>query len=276
MAVTSTDIITANEVRAVLEERTQAMYQFRRAYRDDDATDINSNTKTFPQATNDLEGDMASDLDEEANYPRSAVEHDGVDANYTKDGFEVAISDEAADDSVINIVLDVTEQMAIAAEAHLDAQAYAVLNANNNATTIGSSGTPLNFDALVDAHVELANSRFNPENFEVYASPFAWGDLAKDDDFNRSTEQGDILARSGQLGTVFGMPIVLTNTGDLGPTEAFIVDTGFYGYESTRWEREVTSYREESKDRDVYKVRVRNDFISTNPDAAVRIVGGTV
>lgn len=275
MTVTASDIITAREVEAVLEERTRAMFQFRRAFRNDDATNIDSDTKTFPRASNTLEDDM-SEVGEESDYPRSAVEHEGVDANYTKDGFEVAISDEAADDSVVDVLLDITEEMANAAEAYLDHQAYAVLNANNNATTIGDGNTTtdLNYNAVVDSYVEMVNQRFSPADFELYADPYGFGSLAKDDNFNRATEEGDALAREGQLGTVFGTNIALTNTGDLAAQEAFLVDTSLYGYESTRWNRETTEYREEGKDRDVFKTRIRNDHVATNADAALFIDGG--
>jgi hypothetical protein len=273
MAITATDLINAREVEAVLEERTRAMYQFRRAFRDDDATDISANTKTFPVPSDTLEDDM-TEVAEEADYPRSALEHDGVDAEYTKDGFEVAISDEAADDSVIDILLDITEEMANAAEAHLDHQAFAVLDTYNNDVTIGDGADDLNFESIVDAYTEMSDQRFNPENFEIYTSTYGFGSLAKDDTLNRATERGDDLARAGMLGEVFGTDIAMTNTGALGPNEAILVDTSMYGYESTRWEREVTEYREERKDRDVFKVRVRNDFVATNPDAALFIEGG--
>lgn len=249
------------------------MRQFRRAFRPDDATDINSNTKTFPQAVDNVRGEMG-EVGEEADYPRTDLTYEGIDAEYTKDGFEIAISDEAADDSVINVILDITEEMAVAAESRLDSRAFTALTNNNNSTTIGSSSNNLNYEAIVDAYVQLTDDEFNPANFEVYASPQSWGDLAKDDNFNRATDQGDALAREGMLGRTFGVDIALTNTGDLGATEAFMVDTGMYGYESTRWDREVTSYRDESKDRDVFKIRHRKDFVVMKDQAAIKIDGG--
>lgn len=273
MAITATDIISENEVEAILEERTQAMYQFRRAFRDDDATDINSAKKTFPQAANDVREEM-DEVGEESDYPRSSMEYDGIDAEYTKDGFEIAISDEAADDSVIDVVLDLTEEMGIAAEGRLDSLAFNVLAQHNNDVTVGTEGDRLNFEAVVDAYAQLTDDEFNPANFEVYCSPFSWADLAKDPNFNRATDQGDALARNGMLGEAFGTDVALTNTGALGATEAIMVDTGMYGYESTRWAREVTSYREEKKDRDVFKIRHRKDHLAMKPDAAIFIEGG--
>jgi hypothetical protein len=273
MAVTATDVLSDDDVRAVLEERTYSMYQFRRAFRDHDATGLNSNTFTFPQAVDTLEGDM-SDVGEEGNYPRSALQHDGIQAEYTKDGFEVAISDEAVDDTPIDVILDITEEMAVAAEKRLDSLAYTVLASNQNAVSIGNDANPLDYQAVVDAYTQLVDDEFNPADFELYLSPGAWGDLAIDDNFNRATDQGDALARQGMLGEVFGVPVVMTNTGDLGANDGLLIDTGRYGYESTRWDREVTNYREETNDRDVFKIRHRKDFVSMKPSACLALVGG--
>jgi hypothetical protein len=273
MAVTATDVISEREVRAVLEERTQAMYQFRRAYRNHDATDLNSNTFTFPQASEELREDMG-DVAEDANYPRSALQHEGIDAEYTKDGFEVAISDEAVDDTPIDIILDITEEMSVAAERRLDALAYQRLATNANDVTIGDAANPLNYEAIVDAYTQLADDEFNPSDFELFLSAPSWGSLAKDENFNRATEQGDALARQGMLGEVFGVPTIMSNTGDLGASEGIMVDVGRYGYESTRWDREIESYREESNDRDVFKIRHRKDFVPMRADGAIFVAGG--
>lgn len=275
MTVTATDIITTDEVRAVLEERTEPTYQFRRAFRDDDATDISGNSKTFPTAINDVREDMGP-VAEDATYPRSGLDYDGITAEYTKDGFEIAISDEAADDSVFNVIADLTERMSIAAEGRLDARAYDVLANFNSDVTIGDTANDLNYAALVDAETELFDNWYNPAQAVLFTSGAGFGDLAKDEVLNRDTDDGDALARQGSLGDVFGLEVVRTNTGELGANEALLVDTSMYGYESTRWEREVTDYREESEDRDVFKIRHRKDFLATDPDAAVFIEGGVV
>lgn len=278
MTITATDVVSDDEVRAVIEERTRPMYQFRRAYRDDDATDINSGTKTFPNADDDVEGAM-NEVGEEGTYPRAGLNYSGIDANYVKDGFEIAITDEAVDDSSFNVILDVTEEIANAGEKRLDSLAWSLMDPNdgNNLNTdspIGTDGTDLNFNALVDGYTALVDDEFTPSGFEAYVSPDAFGDLAGDPQFNRATDQGDALAREGMLAEGFGMPIVLSNTGDLAADEGNIVDTSSYGYESTRWERELTSYREESEDQDVFKIRHRKDFIVMKSEAAFHLQGG--
>jgi HK97 family phage major capsid protein len=273
MAVTATDVVSDDDVRAILEERTQEMYQFRRAYRDHDATGINSGSYEFPEATDRLRGEMV-EVGEEANYPRSGLNYDGVTAQYQKDGFEVAISDEAVDDSAFDVVMDVMEEMGVAAESRLDALAYTGLANNQNPDTIGTDSTDLNYAAIVGAYTDLVEDEYRPAQFEVYASADAWGDLATDDQFTQATAQGEATIRDGTLDSSLGIPIYITNTGDLGDDEAFMVDTSKFGYESTRWEQEVTNYREEGEDQDVFKIRHRKDFVVMDGNANSFIQGG--
>jgi hypothetical protein len=189
------------------------------------------------------------------------------------------VSDEAVDDSVFDVIMDVTEQMGVAAEKRLDAKAFSLLDPNgannlNGDGPIGTDGSDLNFTSLVDGYTTLVEDEFVPSDFEVYCSPDGWGDLAKDDNFNRATDQGDALARNGMLAEGFGMNIAMTNTGDLGDDEAIIVDTGRYGYESTRWDREVSSEYDFDNDETKYKVRTRNDYVVMKPEAGIFLQGG--
>jgi len=279
MAVTASDVISDDDVRAILEERTQEMYQFRRAYRDHDGTDLNSSQFSFPQADDDVR-DAMDEVGEQSGYPRTELNYSNVTANYTKDGFEIAVSDEAVSDSVFDIVMDVTEEMAIGAEALLDSRAWALMDPDdgnnlNSDSPIGTDGNDLDYAAVVNAYTALLEDEFRPNDFELYLSADAFGDLATDDNFTHATDQGDQVVRQGTLQVGFGVPIIPTNTGDLADDEANLVDTGLYGYESTRWEREVTNYREEGKDQDVFKIRHRKDFVVMKSGAAIHIQGGT-
>jgi len=278
MPIKAIDVISEEDVKATLEERTQQMYQFRRAYKDDNATDINSGSKEFPQASTNVREAM-DEVAESSNYPETTMQYEGIQANYDKEGFIIRVSDEAADDSVFDIIMDVTEEMGVAAERRLDQKAFSLMDPNgannlNGAGPIGTDGTDLNFAAVVDSYTQLVEDEFVPSEFELYCSPDAFGDLAKDDNFNRATDQGDALAREGMLGTAFGVNIAMTNTGALGDDEAIMVDTGRYGYESTRWNQEVSSEYDFDNDETKYKVRTRNDYVVMKPDAGIFLQGG--
>lgn len=272
-SISATDVISQDEVREMLEVRTQEQYQFRRAYRDHDATGINSGKFTFPEAENTVR-DAMDEVSAGSDYPRTKLSYDGIDAEYTKDGFIIAIEDEAVDDSAFDVVMDLTEEMAIGADRRLDALAYSGLENNQNSDVIGADGTDLNYEAIVDAYVQLVEDEFVPNDFVTLASPDAFGDLAKDDNFTQATEPGEETIRGGVLGSPFGVPVHITNTGDLENDEAHMVDAGRFGYESTRWEREVSTDRDFDQDADLYKVRHRMDYVVMKPDANVFIQGG--
>lgn len=274
MTVTATDVVSDDDVRAILEERTQEMYQFRRAYRDHDATDLDSGTFEFPEPTDRLRGEMDS-VGEEANYPRSGVNYQGVQAQYTKDGFEVAVSDEAVSDAAFDVIADVIEEMGTAAEKRLDSLAFTGVDNNTNSTTVGTDGTDLNYGAVVNAYTTLVDSEYSPAEFIGLVDTDGWGDLATDTQFTQATAQGEATIREGTLDSSLGVPLFITNTGDLSDDEMHMIDQSMFGYESTRWEQEVINYREESEDQDVYKIRHRKDFVVIDEAANVFVQGGT-
>jgi hypothetical protein len=273
MTVTATDVVSDDDVRAILEERTQEMYQFRRAYRDHDATDLDSGSFEFPEPTDRLRGEMDS-VGEEANYPRSGVNYQGVQAQYTKDGFEVAVSDEAVSDAAFDVIADVIEEMGTAAEKRLDSLAFDGVNNNTNSTTVGTDGNDLNYAAVVNAYTTLVDSEYSPAEFIGLVDTDGWGDLATDTQFTQATAQGEATIREGTLDSSLGVPLYITNTGDLSDDEMHMVDESMFGYESTRWEQEVINYREESEDQDVYKIRHRKDFVVIDESANVFVQGG--
>lgn len=268
MATTSQDIIDTDDVASTIESRTEEMNQFRRAYKDHDATDINSNSFTFPEWDDDLDEDDYVKVSELAEYPHADISLDGVRVTYTKYGFQVPISDEAVSDSAVSLALDRMGELARAEERKLDRLAYGYLSDNMSATTVSGADA---FDTLVDGHTEMLDAGYDPGALELYASPKAWGVMAKDDVLNRATDQGDALARNGQLATAFGLDIVLSNIGVLGDAEGILVDTSKFGYESTRWGTEISVSRDEDRDADVYKIRRRLGWAGMDEDAAITL-----
>lgn len=273
--VTYDDIPTATDVRAMLEERTNELYQFRNAFRiDEDASTREAETVEFPSG-GEFDQEMV-EVDKGSDYPRAKLTYDGAVAAYTKYGFEVPLTDEDIKDSKISLVLDNQQQMGREEEKRLDGIAFSILNSNRNGTVIGTDGTDFNYEAVVRSYTTLVDQGFSPSSFIIFLGPDAWGDLATSAEFTHATETVDRELRSQgpALGEVMGMPAMLTNTGDLGDDEAFMVDTSRYGWESERDPFETSRYREDQKDQWVYKIRGRIDWVPTNSDAAIFIQGG--
>lgn len=275
MATKSTEVITGEAVGALAEQQLEINRQFRRAFREHDATNANSNSYNLPEVITDFEGEFV-EVPEGSDYPRAGLEYGENQAFYTKFGFEAPVTDEAADDSAADIGASIIERMAEEEARRLDAIAFEVLSGNNNpAGPIGDGTGDLAWSEIVEARQTLFGQGYTPNGMELYLSPDASGDVLlefQDANFVPASELGNQVSNS-QLGQLAGIPVYETNTGDLGAGEGYLVDTNRYGWESTRWDTDVTEYREESNDQTVYKVRNRKDWVATDPDAAIHITG---
>lgn len=283
MAIKHADVVSQEAVAAVLEEQTRATYQFRRAFRNHDATDIDSDEFNFPVADNDLDGEIV-EVPEGGDYPRTGTSDSSVTAVYTKYGLEVPITDEAVSDSRVDVEMNAQENLMWAEESRMDSLAFNILNNNLNAAgPIGDDTGSLTYSEVSEARTELWNDQYDIGSMVMFVEGGGWNDIEQMNEFTPATEVGDFVVRNGLLpngdlgqafvGTLAGVPAYATNTGDLGDREAFLVDTSKYGYESVRWDRDIESYREESKDQDVHKVRSRVGFVATDSDAAIKITG---
>lgn len=284
MATTASDVVSDTAVRSVLEEQLTKTYQFRRAFRNHDATDINDDRFSFPDRTVELDRDDVVVVEEQADYPRSGTEYGEDTVVYDKRGFEVTITDEAVSDSRVDIVMDNETQEMNAWQGSQDYLAFQILNSNQNASgPVGDDNGTIVYADLVDARTSLFGDEYDLSEMVGLVGADGMGDLLKMSEFTQASEMGDFVIQngllpSGDIGPMFlgeggGIPWYATNTGDLGAGEAFVVDTSAYGYESTRWEQDITQYRDEEKDQDVWKIRGRNGFISTDPSAAIKITG---
>jgi hypothetical protein len=284
--VRATDVVSDTDVRTIVEKIRNNYYQARRAFRDHDATNIDSNSFDFPVSDNDLDGEVV-EIGENSNYPRSNLSWSEVSAAYTKYGVELTISDEAVDDGYIDVAMEAQDDMVRAEERRMEAVAYGVLDGNTNSTVGDIDANSNNNDTMEEADIEKARQEyFNAELDLNDAILLASGDNMSDflnmSGFTQASELGDFVMRRGILpegdlanqaflGVVHDIPVYLSNTGAFTEGDAFLVDTGAFGWESTRWDTEVTSYYEDDQDQTVYKIRGRADWVATQPDANIKI-----
>jgi len=277
MAIEQRDVpIQPETILRQVQERTEPDYQFRRAFRDFDASNNDAETLKFPVPEDDLEGHVV-EIGEGSDYPRGELNYGEAGADRAKYGFEMVITDEAIRFGRVDVEAETQAEMARSQMKNIDERAFSFLNSNNNSTTVGNDGEDLDFEAVVEAYEVLYSEEYNPNEFEIYVGSDGMRDLSLDDSFNRATEGGDSLVTDmGQnyLGTIYNAPVFSTNTGDLGDDEAIMVDTSKYGY-FAEWEpMNVETYREDSNDQFVYKLNAHNGFAVLDSDAAVKIQGG--
>jgi len=280
---TATDVVSDDDVRSIAEKIRNRKYQNRRAFRDYDASDNNSNEVSFPVKDSDFEGESV-EVPEGTNYPRGSTSYDEVRAVHTKYGFEIPIPDEKVDDNVVDIELDTQEDMIREEETRMDAIAYGVLSANAEAPdggAVGDGDGTFEYTDVVEARQEAFMRELALEELEMYVSGLNMSDFITMEEFTQASELGDQVLQQGILpggdmlgeaafiGVLGDVPVYTTNTGDYDEGEGYLVDTSNFGWESTRSGMEVESYREEDKEQDVFRVKGRWDWVSTQPEAAI-------
>ena len=270
MAIKSSDVVQVADVEAMVQAQMERNYGFRQFYRTHDASDA-GNSVRFPKSLTDFEGDMV-EIPEGSEYPRAEKEYGDVRAVYSKAGFEVPLTDEAVSDSMIDVELDIANDMAREEARRLSTIAFNVVENNRNATTGGDADGVLSFNEIIDARADHRVQGYEPDLLVV--DPLGAADLLKEETFKlRDTPVGDRVVTDGFLGSVAGLDIFEDNSGVLGGHDAYMADSGRYGYESSKYQNRVTSYREESKDQTVFKISDRMDWVALDPDSAVYIDG---
>jgi len=286
MAITASDVVSDDDVRAIVEKIRNQYYQARRVFREHDATDINSNSFDFPVSNSDIDGE-AVEIPEGADYPRAEKDYSEVSAAYTKYGVEVAISDEAVSDGYIDVEMDVEEDMVRTEEKRMDTVAFGVLSGNTNSAgpidANSNSNNTIEYADIVTARQQAFVDELSLDDTVLVASGMNMSDFLNMDEFTQASELGDQVITQGVLpggnlvgtqallGVVGDVPVYLSNSGAFSQGQAFMVDMSNFGWESTRWDTEVDQYREESNDQDVWKIRGRWDWVATQPSANIEI-----
>jgi hypothetical protein len=268
----TSDVVTDDTVMAMVQQETEATYGARQAFRSHDGQNAGPDF-TFPTTEEDFDGAM-TEIPPGSEYPRFEKEYGDERAVYTRYGFEFAIHDDAIDDAVIDVRLDQMQDAIREETRRLDAIAYGVLSANTNdsITNPANVNDRLSFNDVVDSRAAMKDAEFDPDLLLV--EPLGAADILKDDVFKlRDTPVGDRAITDGFIGAVAGLDIFEMTAGNLGAHNGIMVDTSKYGYESTKDNSGVDSYREESRDQMVWKISDRLDWVSTNSDAALLIEG---
>lgn len=282
----TSDIITNDDVRGMAELVRNKKYQFRRAFRRHDATQLNSNSFTFPQLDIDLAAEEVAEIPEGSEYPRADFDYESVKAVYSKYGVEITVTDEAVEDSYLDVEMDGNRQLTEAEEERMDKIAFNVLNNNLNANgPIDSSGDAagaLEYADFVDARTTLFDAGASFGDLFAIVNADGMGDLLKMQEFTQASELGDNVITNGLLpggnvgeglvGTVGDIPVYASNVGGtLSAGQAIVVDESQYGWESERRSFDVENYREEETDQTVYQLSGRYDWVPTNAEVGIKI-----
>jgi len=275
MALTTRDVITQDFVRETVEEVVQENLVYRRAFREIDASNIESNSYTFYIDQDDMGAPQIVGEGEEAPRHQSTVEEQTV--QFDKFMGEVTLTMEAMSDGLIEMKAREVEDVARAMAERLNEEAYEVLAANNQDTTdgetIGDANGVLSFSDIVEGMKALREDDYTPDLLIVDVDGYT--DLMTDSNFNRATESGDEVVRTGEVGRIAGMPVVIDTTQDIAPNGhgAFAIDTTRYGYELTRTPMSTNEYEEPERQADVIQAFTRKAWTVIFDEAAALIDG---
>lgn len=266
-------ILTQTFLETRVEEITQENLRYRQAFREYDATDINASSVDIP-IPDDAMGNPKI-VAEGAEYHRDEETFSKVNLSFDKFGFEVAITDEAQQDSRADLVQTQVDRQSRQMAEEMNLQAFTTLT-NNVGSTQGDANGVFTFDDVLAGREQLLSNNYDPDL--LIADVAASHDLLGDSHFtDASTEDNADRRRSGVVGEVAGFTVTEADdgnniTGNSNPG-AVLVDTDFYGYEGERLPIETSEYREERSDTDVFKVRTRMGWVVTDSNAAVIIEG---
>lgn len=276
LAVKVQDIDDFRLTRPVLRERiediVQENLQYRQAFRDFDATDINSNTVQIPVPKDEMGNPDV--VGEGSEFPREQENYTKKTLTFDKFGFEIALTHEAQEDAMLDVVQDQVDRQARQMAEEMNNQAFSELDNNVNGT-VGDSDGVFTYEDVLDARNDLMGRNYNPDLLLVDLD--AAKDLLSDRNFLEATDDQSEMRRSGQIGEIAGFDVVQVDdsnniTGNSNPG-AFLVDTDFFGYEGTREEITTEEYREDRTQTDVFRVYNRIGWLTIQSGAGVKIEG---
>jgi len=276
MALTTRDVITQDFVRETVEEVVEENLVWRRAFREIDASGIESNSYTFHIDNDEMSRPTIVNEGEESPRHQSTVSEKTV--KFEKYMGEVSLTMEAMEDGLIEMKAREIEDLARAMAEKLNAEAFDQLSSNlqrqdSDSNAIGDGNSTMSFSDITEGIKALSEDDYDPDL--LFVDVDAYVDLLTDSNFNRATEQGDEVVRTGEVGTVAGMTVILDSTQDITADGhgAIAVDSTRYGYELTRTPMSTREYEEPERQADVVQAFTRKAWTTIFQDAAAQIDG---
>jgi len=263
-------IITQEAVRAQVEERLQEMLVYREAFRDLDATSVNSNTIKVPNP-DDVMAEPAA-IEPTAEYPATREEYSKISIDRQKYGEIIEVPEEDVMDNVFDLVSDHIDLAAQEMAEFLDGLAFQELsnNVGSASPVTDNANDDLTYDDIQEGVATLEENDATPDVAFV-------GPRGKQDILTYLAERGtdltDEAIQTGSFGMIAGLDFMFSTVGDLTTHNAILVDTDRYGYEATFTPVETEEDSDFETDTERYKIRTRKGFKAIKPEAAIEVEG---
>ena len=263
-------IITQEAVRAQVEERLQEELVFREAFRDLDATGINSDNIRVPNPEDVMAEPSA--IAPTAAYPQTREEYSKIQIDREKYGEIIEVPEEDVMDNVFDLVADHVDLAAQEMAEFLDGLAFAELSNNvaSGSPVTDNANDDLTYDDVQEGVATLEENDATPDMAFV-------GPRGKQDILTYLAERGtdltDEAIQTGNFGTIAGLDFMFSTVGDLELHNAILVDSDRYGYEATFTPVETEEDQDFDTDTQKFKIRTRKGFKAIKPEAAVEVEG---
>ena len=263
-------VISQEAVRATVEERLEEMLVFREAFRDLDATNVNSDTIKVPDPDDVMAEPSA--VEPTSEYPGTREEYTKIGIDRQKYGEIIEVPEEDVMDNVFDLVADHVDLAARNMAEFLDGLAFNELSANvaSGSPVSDNANDDLTYDDIQEGVATLEENDATPDIAFV-------GPRGKQDILTYLAERGtdltDEAVQTGSFGMIAGLDFMFSTVGDLTTHNAILVDSDRYGYEATFTPIETETDDDFDSDTEKYKIKTRKGFKAIKPEAAIEVEG---
>jgi len=277
--ITTSDVLTEQQIRRVIEEEREWPLVFNEAFR------TITMPEDHPSKTMEIPEDEAvmsepQRVGEGSEFPRTEEDISTTPVTVEKHGFEVAITWEATQFSVFDVVARQTEKAARRFNEYINRLAFNVIDDTNNqhpnspldANDSGTDASSFGFQLATEAKKELKDDQLNPDMMVVNTE----GEkvLLNSDNFQRASDLGDEVTREGSIGRFAGLDVMVDNSGLMpeNTPEGYLIDTDEYGYEVVKEDIATDEYEDQARQSQIVQWFTMRQWLAIDPEATIKFV----
>jgi len=274
--ITTTDILTEQRIRRVIEEEREWPLVFNEMFRTI-TMDNDMPTKTLEIPEDDGLMSQPRRVGEGSEFPRTEEDYSTTPVTVKKHGFEVSITWEATQFSVFDVVARQTEKAARRFNEYINELAYDVVSDTNNqhpnspldANDAGTNASSFGFELATEAKKELKDDQLNPDMMVVNTE--GEQELLNSNNFQQASDLGDEITRNGAIGRFAGLNVMVDNSGLMpsGTPRAYLVDTDGYGYEVVKQDIATDEYEDQSRQAQIVQWYTMREWLAIDPEANI-------
>ncbi len=273
--VTTTDVLTEQRVRRVVEEEREYPLVWNEAFRTITMpSDHPSRTMEIPkdEAVMSMPGRVA----EGGEFPRTEENMETEKVTVEKHGFEVKITWEATQFSVFDTVARQTEKAARRFNQYINKLAYGFISDSDNqhpsspVTIADVDSDEFGFELLTRTKRLMKDEQLDPDMMVV--NTIGEEEIQNSENFQRASDLGDEMTREGSIGRFAGMDVVVENSGLMSDSQAegYLVDTDEYGYEVVKDDVATEEYEDPKRQAQVIQWWTMRNWHVVQPEAAIK------